>query len=120
MSALLTAPMLVLLAGEQGLLLKSGDGGASFGALASPYKGSFFGLLAARTGTLVAYGLRGNAFRSADEVLLSDAGTAESVLRLTDGYGVDAVALRYFNIFGRRQDPNGAYAAVVPKLAPIA
>jgi photosystem II stability/assembly factor-like uncharacterized protein len=56
----------LVIAGEQGLLLKSGDGGASFAALASPYKGSFFGLLAARSGTLVAHGLRGHAFRSAD------------------------------------------------------
>lgn len=56
----------VFVAGEQGLLLKSSDGGATFTALASPYKGSFFGLLAARSGTLVAYGLRGNAWRSAD------------------------------------------------------
>ncbi len=30
-------------------------------------------------------------------------------------YGVKPVGLRYFNIFGRRQDPNGAYAAVIPK-----
>ncbi len=30
-------------------------------------------------------------------------------------YGMQSIGLRYFNIFGRRQDPNGAYAAVVPK-----
>mgnify|MGYP006127610347 CR=1 FL=1 len=30
-------------------------------------------------------------------------------------YGFKAVGLRYFNIFGKRQDPNGAYAAVIPK-----
>lgn len=30
-------------------------------------------------------------------------------------YGIHAVGLRYFNVFGRRQDPNGAYAAVIPK-----
>jgi photosystem II stability/assembly factor-like uncharacterized protein len=54
------------IAGEQGLLLRSTDGGANFAALPSPYKGSFFGLLAARSGTLIAYGLRGSAFRSAD------------------------------------------------------
>lgn len=30
-------------------------------------------------------------------------------------YGFNAIGLRYFNIFGRRQDPNGAYAAVIPK-----
>ena len=30
-------------------------------------------------------------------------------------YGIETIGLRYFNVFGRRQDPNGAYAAVVPK-----
>ncbi|CAL67006.1 SDR family oxidoreductase [Christiangramia forsetii] len=30
-------------------------------------------------------------------------------------YGVDSIGLRYFNVFGRKQDPNGAYAAVIPK-----
>ena len=30
-------------------------------------------------------------------------------------YGVETIGLRYFNVFGRRQDPNGAYAAVIPK-----
>lgn len=30
-------------------------------------------------------------------------------------YDFDTVGLRYFNVFGRRQDPNGAYAAVIPK-----
>jgi UDP-N-acetylglucosamine 4-epimerase len=30
-------------------------------------------------------------------------------------YGIDCIGLRYFNVFGRRQDPNGAYAAVIPK-----
>lgn len=30
-------------------------------------------------------------------------------------YGLDCIGLRYFNVYGRRQDPNGAYAAVIPK-----
>lgn len=30
-------------------------------------------------------------------------------------YGLDTYGLRYFNVFGRRQNPNGAYAAVIPK-----
>ena len=30
-------------------------------------------------------------------------------------YGMETMALRYFNVFGPRQDPNGAYAAVIPK-----
>lgn len=29
-------------------------------------------------------------------------------------YGMETIGLRYFNVFGRRQDPNGAYAAVIP------
>lgn len=33
----------------------------------------------------------------------------------TKYYGLDTYGLRYFNVFGRRQDPNGAYAAVIPK-----
>lgn len=30
-------------------------------------------------------------------------------------YGVESIGLRYFNVFGRRQDPEGAYAAVIPR-----
>ncbi len=30
-------------------------------------------------------------------------------------YGIETVGLRYFNVFGRKQDPKGAYAAVIPK-----
>ena len=30
-------------------------------------------------------------------------------------YGFKTIGLRYFNVFGKRQDPNGAYAAVIPK-----
>ena len=33
----------------------------------------------------------------------------------TRHYGLRTIGLRYFNVFGRRQDPNGAYAAVIPK-----
>ena len=32
-----------------------------------------------------------------------------------DSFDLDTVGLRYFNVFGRKQDPNGAYAAVIPK-----
>ena len=56
----------IYIAGEQGLVLRSTDAGTSFEARASPYKGSFFGLLATRSGTLLAFGLRGNAWRSVD------------------------------------------------------
>ena len=33
----------------------------------------------------------------------------------TEIYGLETIGLRYFNVFGRRQDPDGAYAAVIPK-----
>ena len=32
----------------------------------------------------------------------------------SDLYGMETIGLRYFNVFGRRQDPNGMYAAVIP------
>jgi len=32
-------------------------------------------------------------------------------------YGIETIGLRYFNVFGKRQDPDGAYAAVIPKFA---
>ena len=39
----------------------------------------------------------------------------EYAKQYTKHYGLDTYGLRYFNVFGRRQDPNGAYAAVIPK-----
>nr|WP_298147733.1 YCF48-related protein [uncultured Pseudomonas sp.] len=56
----------LFIAGERGLLLRTSDGGQSFQALASPYEGSFFGLLSSQDGGLLAYGLRGNAWWSSD------------------------------------------------------
>jgi nucleoside-diphosphate-sugar epimerase len=41
--------------------------------------------------------------------------TEELALEFSDFYDIDTVALRYFNIFGPRQDPKGQYAAVIPK-----
>lgn len=57
----------LFIAGEQGLLMRSDDRGASFQRLETPYKGSYFGLLASPTGAVLAYGLRGNVYRSADQ-----------------------------------------------------
>ncbi|MDB5975017.1 MAG: hypothetical protein JWR07_1777 [Nevskia sp.] len=54
------------IAGEQGLLLKSVDGGQSFRALKSPYDGSFFGVTPGSASDVLAFGLRGNVFRSTD------------------------------------------------------
>ena len=47
--------------------------------------------------------------------------TGEHYVRSFPGvYGMEGVALRYFNIFGPRQDPNSAYAAVIPLFAAAA
>jgi photosystem II stability/assembly factor-like uncharacterized protein len=55
-----------LLAGEAGTLLATADGGARWQALKSPYEGSFFGAIGLRGGAAIAYGMRGNAFRTTD------------------------------------------------------
>ncbi|MFT5820827.1 MAG: UDP-N-acetylglucosamine 4-epimerase [Crocinitomix sp.] len=34
-------------------------------------------------------------------------------------YGIETIGLRYFNVFGRRQDPNGVYAAVIPRFVKL-
>jgi len=52
--------------------------------------------------------------------LLSPYGVTKLTAELYGGvfqktYGMETIGLRYFNVFGRRQDPNGAYAAVIPK-----
>ncbi|QDX40821.1 SDR family oxidoreductase [Salarchaeum sp. JOR-1] len=41
--------------------------------------------------------------------------TEKLAIQFSDLYDIDTAALRYFNIFGPRQDPNGEYAAVIPK-----
>lgn len=56
----------IYIAGEQGLLLRSNDDGDHFSPLASPYEGSYFGLVTDPVGDVVIFGLRGNAYRSGD------------------------------------------------------
>jgi len=56
----------LLLAGEQGLLARSSDGGETFQALESPYRGSWFAGEVRASGDVVLAGLRGNVWRSAD------------------------------------------------------
>ncbi|WP_205665100.1 WD40/YVTN/BNR-like repeat-containing protein [Caldimonas tepidiphila] len=57
---------LVLVAGEQGLLMRSTDGGASFTALKSPYEGSWFTLALQPDGAVLAAGMRGQVWSSGD------------------------------------------------------
>lgn len=56
-----------LIAGEQGLLMRSRDGGRSFRRLASPYAGSWFALASGGPNEWIAAGLRGHAYRSTDD-----------------------------------------------------
>ena len=53
----------------------------------------------------------------AGNISMSVVGNLSPLLFLTfrDLYGIHTVGLRYFNVFGRRQDPVGAYASVIPK-----
>jgi photosystem II stability/assembly factor-like uncharacterized protein len=57
----------VLLAGEQGVLLHSANGGYSFARISTPYKGSFFGVASEADGAWLVAGLRGNVLRSTDK-----------------------------------------------------
>jgi photosystem II stability/assembly factor-like uncharacterized protein len=54
------------IAGEAGHLYRSDDGGSSWLTLASPYEGSFFGVLPLADDTVLAFGLRGHLYRSTD------------------------------------------------------
>ena len=56
----------LLLVAESGTLARSDDGGATWIALTSPYQGSYFGALAAKDGSVLAFGMRGNVYRSLD------------------------------------------------------
>lgn len=81
----------LLIAGEQGALFRSTDGGARFSEIATPYSGTFFGALDLRGDALLAFGLRGNAWRSADagaswqRVELGQPVTVSAGHRLRDG-----------------------------------
>lgn len=75
----------LLMAGEQGLLVRSTDDGARFEALASPYKGSWFGGAMLADGQWLLAGLRGNVWRTAD------AGTSWSPLPSPQAASVTAV-----------------------------
>lgn len=55
------------LAGEQGLFLRSTDGGNKFTRVETPYRGTYFTMLALKSGEVILGGMRGNAYRSTDQ-----------------------------------------------------
>lgn len=77
--------------GEQGLLIRSTDGGESFEAVESPYEGTFFTALTLKDGGLLAAGLKGNVWRGDAElekwrrIPLPQPVTATAAARLADG-----------------------------------
>jgi len=79
------------IAGEEGTLYHSGDGGQSFTAIATPYQGSYFGVVSLEGNKVLTYGLRGNAYWSDDggghwrKSETSTQATLTAGLALTDG-----------------------------------
>lgn len=81
----------IVIAGEQGVLFRSLDGGQSFSQLSAPYAGTFFGVLGLQGDGLLVYGLQGNAWRSTDgggswqQVDVGQSASLAAGLRLSDG-----------------------------------
>ena len=79
-----------LIAGESGTLLASSDGGESWKTLQSPYKGSYFGVVATGNSNLNVFGLRGNVFHSADLGAQWQAAQSHTQASLMGGRALDA------------------------------
>jgi photosystem II stability/assembly factor-like uncharacterized protein len=82
----------LFIAGEAGTMLSSTDAGKTWARVPAPYKGSYFGALLADDGSVLALGLRGNVYRSADASLKAWAPVATntkasmmSASKLSDG-----------------------------------
>ena len=73
------------IAAEAGTLLVSSDDGKTWEPSASPYKGSFFGLVTTADSALIAFGLRGNIFRSTDFGKTWTASKSEAATTLQGG-----------------------------------
>lgn len=114
------------IAGEAGTLLRSDDGGRRFRKLASPYRGSFFGVLRLPDGNPLVFGLRGKAFRSPDggrrwvpvvthgeSALQGGAVLADKSIVLVGNDGTMLVSRDGGRSFAPRKDgPRQAYASV--------
>jgi photosystem II stability/assembly factor-like uncharacterized protein len=116
----------IYLAGEAGTLLRSDDSGRRWHKLASPYRGSFFGILRLPDGNPLIFGMRGKAFRSPDggrrwvPVTSHSEATLQGGALLADGavvlVGNDGTVLvsrdqgRHFS--RHRHDVHHAFAAV--------
>ena len=75
----------IYIVGEQGVLLKADKTGHHFKALKTPYEGSYFGLVAGDYGDVIIFGLRANAYRSADGGLSWSKVDIASQVSISDG-----------------------------------
>ena len=98
----------VFISGEQGVLMRSTDRGTSFTAIATPYAGSYFGVILTKPQGALVFGLRGNAYRSNENYKVwekVDFGTVNSLTagtRLSDGTLV--VTDEAGNVFASRDE----------------
>lgn len=108
----------LLIVGEQGLMLRSMDDGEHFRALAPPHVGTWFGLLQTRAGQLIAYGLRGNAYISADagghweKLQTGTVASISAATQLSDGRVV--LASQAGELLVAQSDPAGALTVFKP------
>ncbi|MFW7348362.1 MAG: WD40/YVTN/BNR-like repeat-containing protein [Pigmentiphaga sp.] len=109
-----------VICGEQGIVLRSDDSGATFQRLKTPYRGSFFTLELPSDDEIVLGGLRGNVWRSSDSgltwsrwVVPSDAAVTASA---TDDQGQVLLANQAGMVLGER---SGRMEVLASGLAPI-
>lgn len=108
----------LFIAGEQGLLLRSIDGGQQFTRVATPYKGSYFGVVALAGGDVYLYGLRGNLYRSGDDgaswnkIEAPSQASFSAALALNDSTAAFANQAGQLYTIGHRDDALGAVPAV--------
>jgi photosystem II stability/assembly factor-like uncharacterized protein len=113
----------LIIAGEQGLLLKSRDAGQAFNPLPSPYAGSWFTLAALGQDRLVAAGLRGNVFVSKDQGDTWTAVAGAPAASITACASGPDTTLYFVNQAGQvmvRQGDGPIRMLDVPPLAPLA
>lgn len=109
----------IFVAGEQGQLHRSIDGGSSFAPLISPYSGSWFGLAIEPSSAIVVAGLRGNAFRSTDKGATWTRLEGGSLASIVDVTVLDDGTLLLLDQAGQVQTGRSAEKLVTEKLPPL-
>jgi len=113
-----------LIAGEQGLLMRSRDAGGSFRRLESPYAGSWFALIASGRSEWIVAGLRGRAYRSIDDgdswTALDGAPPASFVSAAASSHDGEVLLANQAGQFFRARGGSPALAALaIPSLPPL-